>query len=201
MRLLACLVLAGCALTSRSKPPEFRYFTPEHVEHSTERPPGEPRDEVKIGRISASENLRYAIVHRDSPIEIEPYHSLRWTELPDSYVHRALLRALFDDRPLAQAVAGNVPTLDVEITAFEEVRAARPLGRVALSYVLQNATTVLLRGTITIDRPAASSNIEAIVAAIRAAMIAATSELADRVAAAVEKIPPPPTEQQQAASR
>jgi len=60
---------------------------------------------------------------------------------------------------------------------------------------------VLLRGTITIDRPAASSNIEAIVAAIRAAMIAATSELADRVAAAVEKIPPPPTEQQQAASR
>lgn len=201
MRLLACLVLAGCALTSRSKPPEYRYFTPERAEHSTTRTPEEPRGELKIGRVSASEHLRFAIVHRNSPIEIEPYHTLRWTELPDSYVHRALLRALFDERPLQQAVSGNVPTLDVEVTAFEEVRSTRPTGRVALSYVLQHGSTVLLRGTIAIDRPAASADIEAVVAAIRAAMNAATSELADRVADAVEKLAPPTTEQQQAASR
>lgn len=201
MKALACLVLAGCALTSRGHPREDRYFTPERVEHSTTRAPGEARAELRVGRVSAASNLRYPIVHRDSPVEIEPYHTLRWTRLPEAYVERALLRALFEQHPLVQAVSGSAPTLDVEVTAFEEVRGSRPAGRVELTYVLQDDTSVILRGTIAAQRPAASPQIEAIVPAIRAAMLDATSQLADRVTAALEQRPPRAPEGQQAAAR
>ena len=201
MKALACLVLAGCALTSRAHPRDYRYFTPERAESSTTPAPGAPRAELRVGRISAADNLRYAIVHRDSPVEVEPYHTLRWTELPDAYVHHALLRALFEDRPLAQAGADNVPVLDVEVTAFEEVRGARPAGRVALRYVLQDDTHVLLRGTVAVNKPASSPEIESIVAAIRAAMVDATSQLAERVTAALEHRAPRGPEDQQAAAR
>jgi cholesterol transport system auxiliary component len=201
MKALAALVLAGCALTSRSHPSEFRYFTPERTEHSTTRTPDQPRGELRIGRITAAANLRYAIVHRDSSVEVEPYHSLRWTALPDAYVHHALLRALFEERPLVQAVSGDAPTLDVEVTAFEEVRGVRPRGRVELSYVLQDDSAVILRGTVDVERPAGSAEIEAIVPAIRTAMLDATSQLADRVTTALEQRPPRAPEGQQAAAR
>ncbi len=177
-----CIALASCALTSKSAPVELRYFSPETT--SIPAPPSsEPHARLRVGRITASSNLRYAIVHRDSAVELAPYETLRWTDTPDTYLRRALVRALFESRPLDQAVGGAAPTLDVELLAFEEVvRGDHHGGRVVLRYVLHDDQAVLARGEIAVERAAAGPTIEPVVAAIGAALDAATEKLADRIA-------------------
>jgi uncharacterized lipoprotein YmbA len=191
MRALAALVLAGCALTSRAAPRELRYFTAEAPTPAATQTA--PRAQLRLGRISASANLRYAIVRRTSAVEVTPYETLRWTELPDAYVRRALDRALFDERPLTQVVSGDAPTLEVEVIAFEET--ARHGGLVTLRYELRDDRSVIARGTVSAERPAGSPAIEAVVEAIRAAMIAATEDLAGRVEGALlQRAAPAPTD-------
>lgn len=194
MKLLATLVLAGCALTSRSPPRELRYFTPEAPAQA--HAPLPIRAQLRMGRVTASANLRYAIVHRESSVEVEPYETLRWTELPDLYVRRALERALFDERPISEVVSGEAPTLEVEVVAFEETaHGARHWGRVALRYELRDDRAVIARGTVSAERPADSPAIEPVVAAIRSAMVAATAELADRIEhALLDRAAPAPDE-------
>jgi ABC-type uncharacterized transport system auxiliary subunit len=174
--------LAGCALTSKAAPRELRYFAPSPVIATS--PAAPPVARVRLGRITASGHLRYPIEHRTSDVEIAPYETLRWTELPDAYVRRSLSHALFEARPIDQVIAGAAATLDVEILAFEEVaRAGQPAGRVHLRYELRDDRRVLAHGRVVIERPAGDPSIDEVVVAIGAAMDAATSELADRVAA------------------
>jgi ABC-type uncharacterized transport system auxiliary subunit len=195
MRRLACILLAGCALTSGPKPPqEIRYFTPEHAGRveTARRPTATLR--LRLDRISSADDLRLRILHRDSPIEVTPYETLRWTEEPEAFVRRALTRALFDDRPIEEVVSGAAPALEVEIVGFEEVT-YRQSGRVELRYELHDDRTTIARGTIAIERRARSGQIEAVVEAIRAALDAATNELADRVETALrERASPAPDE-------
>ncbi len=192
MKALVFLVVAGCALTSHTPARELRTFSPERPDDLAAHVPREPKASLRLGHVTASANLRYAILHRDSPYEVEPYETLRWTELPDAYVQRALAKALFEDRPLAEAVSGSVPTLDVELLAFEEVTSPSH-ARVVLRYTLHDDTTVLDHGTIAIERAAAAPQIEAVVAALHDALRAAASEIADRVEhALLERARPAP---------
>jgi len=184
---LAVLVAAleGCALTSKATPIDIRTFTPERVElHQAALPATPPVARLRMGTLTSSANLRYAIVHRDSAVEVSPYETLRWTENPEDYVRRSLSRALFEDSPLAEVVGGQAVTLDVEVIAFEEIRRdSRHLGRVQLGYQLHDDRTVLASGVVTIEREAASPAIESVVTAIGDAMNAATSKLAQDVVA------------------
>lgn len=189
---LACIALAGCALTTKLPPLPVRYFSPDQL--TSPAPDGESSPisrpvavqpdalRVRLGRITPSAHLRYSIVHRAPGFELEPYEQLRWTERPDAYVRRALERELFDDGELTQAVAGRAPTLDVDVIAFEEVRrGARRSGRVELRYELTDDTAVLTRGVVTVERDARGARIEDVVAAISSAMTLATRELARRI--------------------
>ena len=180
MKALALVLVTACALTSHTPAREQRTFTPERAGDLAQPPPHFPGASLRLGRITASANLRYAIVHRDSPYEVEPYETLRWTELPEAYVRRALARALFDARPLAEAMSGDAPALDVELLAFEEVTSPSR-GRVVLRYSLHDDAIVLAHGTIAVERAASAPQIEAVVAALHDALIAATGELADRI--------------------
>ncbi len=194
MKALILLLVAGCALTSHTPARQMRTFTPERADDLTAHTPREPHASLRLGRITASANLRYAIVHRDSPYEVTPYETLRWTELPETYVRRALSRALFDDRPLAEAVSSGAPTLDVELLAFEEL-ASPPRGRVVLRYDLHDDATVLSHGTIAVERAAAAPQIEGVVAALHDALLAAASDLAERVEQALhDRARPAPDE-------
>lgn len=180
---VAFLLLTACALASKSPPREIRYFSPERAEQQATPAPAGAHARLRLGRVVAGANLRLAIVHRESAVELAPYETLRWTETPDAYVRRALVRALFDARGLEQAVGGEAPTLDVELVAFEEVaRGTQRAGRVELRYQLRDDSRVLARGTIAIERPAAGATIDLVVPAIGAAMTAASDELAERVA-------------------
>ncbi|HEX7836752.1 MAG TPA: ABC-type transport auxiliary lipoprotein family protein [Kofleriaceae bacterium] len=180
------ICLAGCALGAKAEPLELRYFSPEPASAVAAAEARAPSDaaplRLRLGRITASSHLRYRIVHRDSAVAIDPYDALRWTEQPPDYVRRALSRALYEAHPLAEAISGATPTLEVEVTAFEEVvRPGGRAGRVQLRYQLHDERAVLARGVVTADRAAARADIEAVVAAIREAMDAACAELADRV--------------------
>ncbi|HSO35676.1 MAG TPA: ABC-type transport auxiliary lipoprotein family protein [Labilithrix sp.] len=175
--------LGGCALTSKGTPMEVRYFSPESVDvRHVARQAQPPVARVRLGNLSSSANLRYPIVHRESAVELDVYDTLRWTENPEDYVRRSLARALFEDGQLEEVVGGAAVTLDVEVIAFEESRReGRHMGRVQLGYQLHDERSVLTSGVVTVERDAGGSSIEPVVAAIGAAMDAATSELAANV--------------------
>lgn len=175
-------VLAGCALSSApSQPVEIRHFSP-----MTSEPRAAPRApaglRARLGRITSSAYLRYRIAHRRSPVEVELSDTLRWTEHPDEYVRRALTRSLFDERGVEQAVLGDAPTLNVEVTAFDHVvRAGRHYGRVQLRYSLEGDRNVLDDGIVTTEREARGADISLVVTAIGAALDAASADVAERV--------------------
>lgn len=181
---LGLVALAACALTSKSKPLDIRYFSPE-ARLATDAPLATaPLGRLRLGRISPSAILRYRIVHRASDVELETYETLRWTEYPDAYVRRSLARALFDDRRLEQVVGGAAATLEIEVLAFEEVRRGEHrAGRVQLRYLLHDDRRVLASDTVTAEREAAGPEIDQVVPAIGAALEAVSSELAARVTA------------------
>jgi len=188
----ALVLLAGCALAAKATPLEVHYFSPEPVTAATGAEPSSaaPRARLRLGRVTASAQLRARIVRRDSPVALTVHDELRWTEPPDAYVRRALSRALFDDRPLEQIVGGVAPTLEVEVTAFEHVaEPGRDAGRVVLRYQLHDERVVLDHGLVSVERAAAGPGIELVVAAIGDAMASATAELAGRVAARLRPAP------------
>ena len=181
--LLLLLLLGGCALTSKGTPMEVRYFSPESIGVPRgARQPVPPIARLHVGDLTSSANLRYPIVHRESAVELDPYETLLWTENPEDYVRRSLSRALFEDGQLEEVVGGAALTLDVEVIAFEEIRRdSRHLGRVQLGYRLHDERVVLASGVVTVERDASGASIEPVVAAIGAAMDAATAELAKNV--------------------
>jgi ABC-type uncharacterized transport system auxiliary subunit len=175
MRILLIMV-AACALTSKSAPQELHYFAPPAHAVATAHGSGTP---LRIGRVTPSALLRERIVYRTSNVELDRYETLRWTDAPDVYVRRALASALFDTKLFEQAAG---PVLDVEVIAFEELRRGdRRFGRVELGYTLEDDTHVLARGTVAIERDAGSSTMTAIVTALGAALDAAAAELAARL--------------------
>lgn len=184
---LLCLAFTACAFTSKARPVEVRYFSADTTLMSTpvrERTPpfGARPPRVRLGRVTAGAHLSYRIVHRRSPVEVGIYDDLRWTERPDDYVRRALGRELFEARPLVEAVSDGVPTLEVEVLAFEEVqRGAASAGRVQLRYRLDGPDDVLASGVITVDRNARSALMDDVVSSISTALAAATAQLADEV--------------------
>ena len=174
-------LLAGCALTSRTPPRVVRYFAPADATAPAPRA-CRAGAAVRLGAVTSIASLRDRIVHRDSAVEVAPYATLRWTERPDAYVRRALIRALYDARGVAETVGGAGPTLEVEVLAFEELRAPRRAGRVRLSYALRDDRVVLARGVVTVEEAAAGASIDAVVPAIGKALDAAVDQVAERVA-------------------
>ncbi|HEY0993969.1 MAG TPA: ABC-type transport auxiliary lipoprotein family protein [Kofleriaceae bacterium] len=175
-------VVAGCALAARSEPRELRSFAPELASPASFAGPTCAR--IRLGRVVAGPSLRLAIQRRVSPVELQTYETLRWTESPDTYVRRAVVQALFA-RPLAQAVTGPAHVLDVEVVAFEEVvNPTGRAGRVMLRYELRSTQQVVARGEAAVVRPASATAIDAVVAAIGDALTAASGQLADEVVAA-----------------
>lgn len=192
-RALAALALAGCALTQKSEPLAVRWFTPE-----TERPrltsaaaPAAPAAHadappLRLGRVTSGRHLRERMVYRDPSYEVGFYDDRRWTERPEVYVRHALAKKLFDDGAATPVVGGDVPVLDVEVLAFEELRrAGARAGRVSLRLVIHDDSRVFAEDTVTVDEPAESERPSAVVAAIAQALDVASDRVRDRAKAAL----------------
>jgi len=162
--------------------------------------------ELRLGRVNAASYIRDKTVVRSSPYEVGYYEGRRWTEKPESYVRRALARALFDRRGVRQITYGAGTTLDVDLIAFEEVLKPEHVGRVELTYSLSDDRVVRLSRSITVERavPDAKGDAaaDAVVQALSRALIDSVDILADKTAAElrIEAAAPDPANTAAAAS-
>ena len=191
LSLLACAaMLTGCSLLSRSPPLAVRYFSPEPARQTASETHSHQSAKLALGELTSSANLGNRIVHRESPVEVGVYETLRWTETPDAYVHRALVRALFEQRPIEQVLEGPAPVLDVELVAFEVLRQDKSwAARVELRYRLHDERAVLARGVVTVLQPAPGASFDGAVTAVGQAMNAAADKVAADVASRLSPSP------------
>lgn len=185
------LGLPGCALTSKSDALEIRYFTPQSVKTRLSSAPalpatgeGQPMPALRLGHVTAGSHLRDKMVKRSASGEVTFADERRWTEKPDAFVRRALERELFEDRGYKRELTGGAPILDVEVLAFEEVKAPKgSVARVEVRVVLHDGEKVVAEETMTVDRPVGGSGaVEDVVTATAEALDATARGIADRVA-------------------
>lgn len=189
----------SCALSSKADLVEIRYFSPERVRP---RPPGtDPAQaapaaanqsavEVRLGRVLSGPSLRERIAHRDALYELGYYEDYRWTERPETYVRRELGRSLFEVHRLRRALGGAAPTLDVEVTAFDDLRLKTGRSvQIQLKVILYEDDDVLFEETLTVDRPVVGDKpgIEEVVAAMAEALESAASQVTLKVQRALEE--------------
>jgi len=191
---LSSLFVLGCALTDKSEPLVPRYFSPERP-GEVARPgvtPATAAPELRLGHITGASYLDERIVYRDSAVELGYYAERRWTEAPEEYLRRRIGRVLFEERGLRHVVSGAAPTLEIELTAFEEIRKPKRIARVQVSVRLQDARLVRWEETLTVDQPIPEADGDAadqMVAALSVAMASVVERIADRV---TKELTPPP---------
>ncbi len=184
MATLVASLAPACALLSKSDPVVSRYFSPETAatQAEGEHPAVPGAFELRLGRVSAEAYVKGKIARRESAYEVVYYEGRLWTEKPDAYVRRALVRALFGDRGVRQVLSGAATALEVDVLAFEEVLEPAHVGRVTLAYSLHDDRAVLLSRSVTFERPIAEARgdeqADAIVEALAGAMSAAVEAVA-----------------------
>jgi cholesterol transport system auxiliary component len=186
LAVLTALLCAGCALTSKSDPVNLRYFTPDAVlspGRGAVAADGTGRGlELRIGRVNASSNIKDRIAFRDQSHEIGYYEELRWSEKPESYLRRAVARALFEDKGVRELVGRPGPTLEIELDAFEELRAPRHVACVEITWLIRDEQEVQLQRSFTVERAIAPASAHERADAIASAMAAALGEAVERIA-------------------
>jgi uncharacterized lipoprotein YmbA len=171
------LALVGCL--SQNPPIELRYFRPLLPDAVADPAPGEPR-ELRLDRVTAAPHLRERMVWRSSDIELGFDDVNLWIADPAALVEDALVRVLFLERGFAATDARDAPSLDVHVTAFEEVIGSSRSCEVELRVAYRAASdgpqrTRLIRREAPIGAPGP----EAFVRAAGRALHAAALELAD----------------------
>jgi ABC-type uncharacterized transport system auxiliary subunit len=183
--LLLIVLVCGCALLGKNDPILPRYFTPEYPAAPPAVPPRADLT-VRIGRIESWAHLRERIVVHSAGRELVYRDDLRWSELPEVYLRRALTRALFEERGVIESIGGRGAVFDVELIAFEEMEKPHA-ARMEVLLTMRDESRILLVETITADAPiAASSDAEAAQAlteALSQALRMGVDRVADRVVA------------------
>jgi len=155
---------AGCALTSKGVPLDARYFTPEATAEppsatatSTSAEPSVPADAaplaLRLGTVEPASYVDQRIAYRIPGSELGYYDDRRWTESPDEYLRRALERELFERRGMRRIISGPAPVLDLELTAFDELKGNSPRVRLALHYTLHDDREALLEKDLVVELP------------------------------------------------
>ena len=187
--------MGGCALTSKSEPLQVRYFDPERrrdVDHL-----GQDRS-CRVSSRSAG-SAPAPISGRRLRFELRPTRSATTRRFagprgPTTTFGAGSSATLFDDYGCRRSVSGSGPTLDLELTAFEEERRTpQPAARVAVRFVLSDEHTVLHEETIDLTRPLVPGNasdlLDRLVRAISETLVDAVNQVAQRVAVAVRTMP------------
>jgi ABC-type uncharacterized transport system auxiliary subunit len=137
---VALVVAAGCLFPTPPTSP--RYFAPEASRPEPTAPAAPVA--VRLGIVRGPLYLREQMTWRRSDVEYGFYDQRRWTELPATYVERALARALVGIRQVPGPGA-DVPVLSAEVRAFEEVLAPVHEARVAVAVELAVGRCVRLQ--------------------------------------------------------
>jgi cholesterol transport system auxiliary component len=198
---LSCCVvlglLGGCALTSKADALYPRFFSPEPAaaQASTPAPSGAPLA-LRLGQVEAASYVEERFAYRLEPTELSYYEDRRWTEPPERYLRRALERELFQERGIRRTVSGPGSTLDVELTAFEELRGAPARVRLALSFSLHDERQSQLERRVVIERPLPPNTRNAsardVTAALALALTAAVLDISEQVTRELRAAAPQP---------
>jgi len=203
---ILAIAASACALTSKAELTNIRYFSPERLtwQHNDAHPVSVPAVttpngpvQVRLGRVSSGANLRERIAYRDTAYELGYYEDLRWTERPETYVRRELGRALFATHLVQHVLGSSIPTLDVEVIAFDDLRLTTGRAvRVQLSIILYDEQSVLLEDTLTTEQPVIGNNplIEDMIAAMGHALEQITEQIAVNVKTTLLAQRPVPTQ-------
>jgi ABC-type uncharacterized transport system auxiliary subunit len=182
-RFVLWLLLTSCALTEKSEPLPVSYYSVVQPKVTETAPVAADAPRVRLGRVYPASHLRSRVVHRESATELGMYESRRWAESPHETVRRALERAMFARGLLA---TGGTPfALEVEVFAFEEVRAPHEAGRVGVRYRLIEDRVVIADDVIVVDRPA-TADFTSVVTAISQALAEVSRRVTEDVA---DKLP------------
>jgi cholesterol transport system auxiliary component len=189
--------LSGCALTGKANALYPRFFSPEAEEaQSGAETPANPPLALRLGQVDAASYVEERFAYRLEPAELSYYEDRRWTEPPERYLRRALERELFQRRGIRRTVSGPGTTLDVELTAFEELRSEPARVRLALSFSLHDDRQSQLERRVVIERPlprnAQGASALEVTAALALALTAAVSEVSDQVARGLRAAAPEP---------
>jgi ABC-type uncharacterized transport system auxiliary subunit len=168
--LLATALLSGCALLTKSKPVDIRYFTPELEARADAPAPTASALQLRLGRITAAAYLNERIAYREPAAEIGYYGKLRWAEPPEAFLRRALSRRLFQDHGVREIVSGTGPSLEVDLEAFEERRGDTAAARVQVTWRLRDNRTVIVQRTVTVEKPIGAGDPDDVAHALVAAM-------------------------------
>jgi uncharacterized lipoprotein YmbA len=193
---LAALAVGGCALTDKAQPISPRYFVPEPPMAAKHLPQGSG-PMLRLYNVRAGSHIKSNMIFWKSDYELGFLDERRWVELPEVYLRRTLSHVLFEERGYKHVVAGGAPTLEVELTSFEEMRQGVPRVRVAVVAVLQDGGVALFEETIQIERPIPQVSAKdpgadketILVENLGAALREVVDVIADRVDTALKKTP------------
>lgn len=179
-------ILGGCALTSKATALYPRFFSPETAaEPAAPSVRGGPPLALRLGQVEAASYVEERFAYRVEPSELSYYEERRWTEPPERYLRRALERELFQQRGIRRTVSGPGSTLDVELTAFEELRSAPARVRLELSFSLHDERESQLERRIVVERPlprsAEVASARDVTAALAQALALAVLDISDQV--------------------
>jgi len=198
---ILCAIIAsfapGCALFSKGDQGAARFFS---INREPDRPGplpanasevrGEPL-KLRLGRVTGVLHIEERLVYRESVHELRYYRERRWTEPPELFLERLLAHALFEERGIRHVVGGSGPTIDVQLTALDEIRAPRRLARVQVVARLHDEHLMLWEETLTVELPVIETKdgdlAVATVEALGKAMQAVVDQIAERVVRALEE--------------
>lgn len=130
--LLALASLPGCLSGLGPGDPEpIRYFSAAAPTGSVPARMQNPTT-LRLRRVTSGSHLRERMVWRVSDVEYGFYENSRWTEMPVAWLEQALAREFYEVRGLRRTDLSSAPTLDVHLTAFEEVLYPEHIARVSV---------------------------------------------------------------------
>jgi len=201
MLALLGMLASDCALPSKASAVQPRFFSPELTEppQSVAAPESDAL-ELRLGLVEAASHLEERMSYRVHASELGYYDDRRWSERPEEYLRRALEHELFERRQMRRVLSGAATTLDVELTAFEELQGAKARVRLALRFRLHDDHQASLERSVVIERALAADgdvdHAQRVASALGAALTAAVAEVSDTVARHLRSLPrsAPPTE-------
>jgi ABC-type uncharacterized transport system auxiliary subunit len=176
------LLAAGCVFRT---PPDTRFFRPASaaLNDSVEAPSRADGIPLRLRPVRGTPLLRERIVWRASSVEYGLYEQRRWTELPASYVERALEGALRATQGIRLTGEPGAAVLRVEVVAFDEVLAPARVAAVSLEVELVDSEQLrLIDRTFSAEAPIANERAAATAVAMGKALDEAVAAVAGAVA-------------------
>ena len=184
---LSVALTSSCSLLSRGAPLGPHYYDPEPPRRVVATV-GSPTCALELGDVDANDDLGQSIAFRRSRYEVGYYETRRWSESPDNYLRRALVRALFDEGRCRRVLSGDGPTLDARLVAFEELQGTPRRARVQVRVTLRDGD-VISEATFAASRPLGGGDGDAAFDEFVEAISQALDEVVARVVALVSSTP------------